>query len=166
MPARKPLSGRGVAPTGGRGRARNLEDSICFGYCPPNLGCDNRMNFPTLQNVLCLACSPTRSRGSPLPEGAFFWCVLFPRRRRRLPAATHIRPPLTQSNHFLYSIRFLARFSLRAQAQRKAKKRNAKRGRARGNFLKKVSSGHFQKLLGNRRRGVWVSYCGVGAHIV
>ena len=77
---RKPLSvvdakrQQGVAPTGGRGRARNFEVSICFGYHPPNLGCDNCINFPTSQSLHSLACSPTRSRGSPLPEGAFCLC--------------------------------------------------------------------------------------------
>ena len=65
----------GVAPSGDRGRARNKEISFCFGCRSPNFGCDNRMNFPTLQNALCLACSPTRSRASSLPEGAFFGMV-------------------------------------------------------------------------------------------
>ena len=80
-PAGKPLSvvdasrQQGVAPTGGRGRARNEGISFCFGYQPSNFGCDNNMNFPALQNVLCLALSPTRSRGSPLPEGAFSYFV-------------------------------------------------------------------------------------------
>ena len=45
-----------------------------YGILPYGVGCDNRMNFPTLQNILCFACSPTRSRGSPLPEGAFCLC--------------------------------------------------------------------------------------------
>ncbi len=59
---------------GGRGRARNLEVSFCFGYQPPFFVRDNCMNFPALQRLHNLACSPTRSRGSPLPEGAFCLC--------------------------------------------------------------------------------------------
>ena len=66
------VGGRGGGADRRQGRARNFEVSFCFGYQSPNFECDNNMNFPTLQNVLCLACSPTRSRGSPLPEGAFW----------------------------------------------------------------------------------------------
>ena len=54
----------------GRGRARNEKVCFCFGYHPPNLGCDNNMNFPTLQNLYRLAGSLRRSRASSLPEGA------------------------------------------------------------------------------------------------
>ena len=66
----KPPSGRGVAPTGGRGSTRNKRLDFIFGYLPPNLGCDNYMNFPPLAKSRCLPLSFTRSRGSSLREGA------------------------------------------------------------------------------------------------
>ena len=81
-----------MAPSGGRGRTRNLEVRFCFGYRPPNFGCDNRMNFPTLQSLRSLACSPTRSRRSPLPEGAF-WGV---RTLQKFPAGATIGRPLVR----------------------------------------------------------------------
>ena len=77
-------------------------------------------------------------------------------------------PALTKRHFFLCSVSFPTRFSLRAQAQRKANKRNAKGRRAKGNFLKKVSSGLFQKLSGGAlsfiffkifRGGVGAPFC-------
>ena len=50
------------------------------------------MNFPTSQSLHCLACSPTRSRGSPLPEGAF-WGV---RTLQKFPAGANIGRPLSR----------------------------------------------------------------------
>ena len=50
------------------------------------------MNFPTLQSLRSLACSPTRSRRSPLPEGAF-WGV---RTLQKFPAGATIGRPLVR----------------------------------------------------------------------
>ena len=71
---RKPLSDvdaerqQGVAPSGGRGRARDFEVRFCFGYCPLCFGCDNRMNFPVEQSLRGLAGS-LRRLWRQLPPG-------------------------------------------------------------------------------------------------
>ena len=39
-----------------------------YGIIPCGVGCDNRMNFPTLQNILCLACSPHPLTREPPPD--------------------------------------------------------------------------------------------------
>ena len=53
------------------GGERATKELVLFRIPPTKLECDNHMNFPILQNFHSLAGSPTRSRGSPLPEGAF-----------------------------------------------------------------------------------------------
>ena len=52
----------------GRGRARDRKVGFCFGYRPPDFGCDNYMNFPTLQSLRSLAGS-LRRLWRQLPPG-------------------------------------------------------------------------------------------------